>query len=152
MTGDAGLVVAVDCSTTASKAVVHDSTGRVVAQAARPLHMFQPRASWHEQDAEEWWSATRDAVAEAIAALPDASDVHAVCLTHQRESFVCLGAAGRPLRPAILWARSRGDRFAGHPARARALRQAAGHDAGDLQARLAGAARTRRAPRGRPGR
>lgn len=103
MTGDAGLVVAVDCSTTAAKAVVHDAAGRVVAQAARPLRMLQPRASWHEQDAEEWWSATRDAVAEAVAALPDASHVQAVCLTHQRESFVCLDAAGRPLRPAILW-------------------------------------------------
>ena len=103
MTGDGGLVVAVDCSTTAAKAVVHDAAGRVVAQAARPLRMLQPRASWHEQDAEEWWSATRDAVAEAVAALPDASHVQAVCLTHQRESFVCLDAAGRPLRPAIRW-------------------------------------------------
>ncbi|MGV8978562.1 MAG: xylulokinase [Cellulomonas sp.] len=103
MTGDAGLVVAVDCSTTASKAVIHDAAGGVVAQSARPLHLSQPRASWHEQDAEEWWSATRDAVAAAVAALPDPALVRAVCLTHQRESFVCLDAAGRPLRPAILW-------------------------------------------------
>ena len=103
MTGEAGLVIAVDCSTTASKAVVHDAAGRVVAQAARPLRLLQPRASWHEQDAEEWWSATRDAVAQVVGALPDPSLVEAVCLTHQRESFVCLDVAGRPLRPAILW-------------------------------------------------
>jgi xylulokinase len=103
MRTDTTLVLAVDCSTTAAKAVVQDGAGVVVAQAARPLRTVQPRASWHEQDAEEWWSATRDAVAQAVAELPDPSLVRAVCLTHQRESFVCLDAAGRPLRPAILW-------------------------------------------------
>jgi xylulokinase len=102
-TAGTSLVVAVDCSTTAAKAVVHDAAGTVVAQASRPLRTRQPRASWHEQDAEEWWSATRDAIAQAVAALPDPSLVRALCLTHQRESFVCLDAAGRPLRPAILW-------------------------------------------------
>jgi sugar (pentulose or hexulose) kinase len=33
MTAGAGLVLAVDCSTTAAKAVVHDAAGTVVAQA-----------------------------------------------------------------------------------------------------------------------
>ncbi|WNB86604.1 FGGY family carbohydrate kinase [Cellulomonas sp. ATA003] len=97
------LVVAVDCSTTGAKAIVQDAAGVVVAQAARPLRTSQPRPSFHEQDAEDWWTATRGAVAEAVAALDDPSRVGAVCLTHQRESFVCLDAGGRPLRPAILW-------------------------------------------------
>ena len=103
MTTRAGLVIAVDCSTTAAKAVIHDETGRVVAQAARPLRTLQPRPSWHEQDADQWWVATQGAVAEAVADLADPGRVHALCLTHQRESFVCLDGAGRPLRPAILW-------------------------------------------------
>jgi len=97
------LVIAVDCSTTAAKVVVHDRSGAVVSSASRPLALDRPHQSWHEQDAESWWTATRDAVAEAVAALDDASRVRAVCLTHQRESFVCLDAADRPLRPAILW-------------------------------------------------
>lgn len=97
------LVVAVDCSTTAAKAVVHDGDA-VVAQASRPLTTASPRASWHEQDAEDWWRATRDAVADAVGQLgPDAARVAALAVTHQRESFVCLDGAGRPLRPAILW-------------------------------------------------
>lgn len=97
------LVVAVDCSTTAAKAVVLDRSGRVVASASRPLALDRPRPSWHEQDGEAWWTATRDAVAQAVAGLADPASVRAVCLTHQRESFVCLNEAGRPLRPAILW-------------------------------------------------
>jgi len=99
----AALVIAVDCSTTAAKAVIHDEAGRAVAQAARPLRTLQPRPAWHEQDAEQWWVATQGAIAEAVAALADPGRVHALCLTHQRESFVCMDGAGRPLRPAILW-------------------------------------------------
>lgn len=59
MSGGAG---AVDCSTTSAKAVVHDEAGRVVAQASRPLRTLQPRPSWHEQEAEQWWSATHGAI------------------------------------------------------------------------------------------
>ena len=100
---DAGLVLAVDCSTTAAKAVIADAAGVVVAQGSSPLITAQPRPAWHEQDAEAWWAATCAAVAQAVATLPDPGRVRAMCLTHQRESFVCLGADGRPLRPAILW-------------------------------------------------
>ena len=103
MSAPAGLVVAVDCSTTAAKAVIHDEAGRVVAAAARPLRTLQPRPTFHEQDAEQWWTATVGAVHEAVAALDDPGRVRAMCLTHQRETFVCVDGAGRPLRPAILW-------------------------------------------------
>jgi xylulokinase len=99
----AALVLAVDCSTTAAKAVIHDEASRAVAQAARPLRTLQPRPAWHEQDAEQWWVATQGAIAEAVASLADPGRVHALCVTHQRESFVCVDGAGRPLRPAILW-------------------------------------------------
>ena len=109
MSGRSGLVVAVDCSTTAAKAGVYDQAGRVVAQASRPLRTRQPQASWHEQDAEQWWTATRDAVAQAVGRLDDPAQVAALCITHQRESFVCLDADGRPLRPAILWLDGRAD-------------------------------------------
>jgi xylulokinase len=104
------VVLAVDCSTTAAKAVAVDGAGRAVASASRPLALSQPAPGRHEQDAEEWWSATLGALTDAVgalAALDDPHQVRAVCLTHQRESFVCLDAAGRPLRPAILWLDSR---------------------------------------------
>ena len=96
------LVVAVDCSTTAAKAVVVDAAGTVRAQASRAFGTDQPHPAWHEQDAREWWTATSGAVADAVGQV-DAREVAAVCLTHQRETFVCLDAAGEPLRPAILW-------------------------------------------------
>jgi xylulokinase len=109
MTIGTALVVAVDCSTTAAKAVVHDEAGLVVAQASFPLRTVQPRPAWHEQDAEHWWLATKGAIAEAVSAIRDPGQVRALCITHQRESFVCLDGAGEPLRPAILWLDARAD-------------------------------------------
>lgn len=97
------LVVAVDCSTTAAKAIVVEADGSVVGQAAHPIATATPHPAWHEQDPGEWWTATRAAIAGAVAASGRAADVGAVCLTHQRETFVCTDEAGNPLRPAILW-------------------------------------------------
>ncbi len=95
------LVVAVDISTTAAKAVVQDAAGTVLAQATSPITTRQPHPTWHEQDAQEWWTATRDAISNAVALADE--PVRALCLTHQRETFVCTDDAGLPLRPAILW-------------------------------------------------
>lgn len=105
------LVLAVDCSTTAAKAVALDGSGKVAASAARPLGLSRPGPGRHEQDAGQWWSATAGALTEVVAALgADAARVVAVSISHQRESFVCLDADGRPLRPAILWLDSRAGR------------------------------------------
>ncbi len=96
------LVVAIDCSTTAAKAVVLDHDGRVLAQASHALATSQPRPASHEQDANAWWSATRAALVGAISQV-DGARIGAIGLTNQRESFVCLDDDGDPLRPAILW-------------------------------------------------
>ena len=101
------LVLAVDCSTTAVKAIVFDASGRSVGGARRPLSMLRPQSGFHEQDGTQWWDATIDAMAEAIASIDHPADIEAISISHQRESFVCLDADGRPIRPAILWVDTR---------------------------------------------
>ena len=100
MTAD--LVVGVDCSTTAAKAVVWGPDGMSVSSARVPLELSQPRPGWGEQNAEDWWAAVLGSVRRAVSTV-DASRVGAICVAHQRESFVCLDANGQPLRPAMLW-------------------------------------------------
>lgn len=104
-TGEGGgpLVVAVDCSTTAAKTLVVDASGTVVGTGAAPLRTSSPAPHRFEQHAPDWWSATDTAVRAALADEAARSRVVAVCVTHQRESFVCLDGAGDPLRPAMLW-------------------------------------------------
>ncbi|MCG7594401.1 FGGY-family carbohydrate kinase [Mycobacterium sp. PSTR-4-N] len=99
----APLVIAVDCSTTAAKAIVVDATGRVVGSASQALDTRSPVPHWFEQDSRQWWTATDAAITAALQQISDRSTVAAICVTHQRESFVCLDSAGVPIRPAILW-------------------------------------------------
>ncbi len=101
------LVLALDCSTTAAKAVVHDAHGTAVSSASRPIAMSRPHPGWHEQDPADWERAALDAMREAIDGVDDPGRVEAVCITHQRETFVCLDDRFEPLRPAILWVDTR---------------------------------------------
>lgn len=100
MTGD--LVMSVDCSTTAAKAVVWTAEGTPLSSARVTYELSQPRPGWGEQNAADWWSALGDAVRRAAQTV-DASRIAALTVTHQRESFVCLNEEGQALRPAMLW-------------------------------------------------
>ncbi|TFV59449.1 xylulose kinase [Mycobacterium sp. PS03-16] len=103
------LVIAVDCSTTAAKAIVVDARGRLVGAGAQALDTRSPAPHWFEQQAPQWWTATDLAVRQALDEIPDRSAVAAICVTHQRETFACLDADEKPLRPAILWMDGRAD-------------------------------------------
>jgi len=114
------LVLGIDCSTTASKAVAWDRVGRAVAEGRAPLSTRSPEPGWGEQDARTWWEATVTAVRE-LGGRVSLDRIAALCVTHQRETFVPLDAAGEPLRAAILWLDERSrdqlatlDRLVGH--------------------------------------
>jgi xylulokinase len=96
------LVIGVDCSTTASKAVVWDQTGRAVATGRRTYGLDHVRSGWVEQHAPDWWTATSAALADAVKQV-GADRIAAIAITHQRETFVCLDHAANPIRPAISW-------------------------------------------------
>jgi len=96
------LVIGLDCSTTACKAVVWDLHGNAVSEGRLSLPMVAPQATWHEQPAETWWDATVQALRQAANAV-DGGRFKAVCIAHQRESFVPVDEGGRPLCNGILW-------------------------------------------------
>jgi xylulokinase len=95
-------VIGIDCSTTATKAVVWDERGNSVAEGRSTFPLEAPRPGWYEQDAEEWWGSIKKALKEAAAQV-DTGRIRALGITHQRESFVCTDEEGHPLRRAILW-------------------------------------------------
>ena len=72
------LVIAVDCSTTAAKAIVVDRTGRVVGDGAHPLATASPAPHWFEQNAADWWTATDHAVRQALTHVEDLGSVAAI--------------------------------------------------------------------------
>jgi xylulokinase len=99
-----GLVLGIDVSTTATKAVLVDPSGEVRGVASSEYAVAMPHPLWSEQDPALWWNAAQSAIRAALAAAGAAgSDVEAVGLTGQMHGAVLLDAAGTVLRPAILW-------------------------------------------------
>jgi xylulokinase len=98
----ADLVIGVDCSTTACKAVVWDASGKAIATGRRAYGLNHVRSGWVEQNANDWWAATSGAIADAASQV-GGNRIAALAITHQRETFVCLDQRGQPIRPAITW-------------------------------------------------
>jgi xylulokinase len=94
----------IDASTTATKALLVDESGAVVAVAASSYGFQTPRPLWSEQDPALWWDGAVRAIREALAeAGIEGSAVQAIGLTGQMHGLVLLDEHGEVLRPAILW-------------------------------------------------
>jgi xylulokinase len=94
--------IGIDVSTTASKALVVDETGKTIASQSYPHALATPRPLWSEQDPDNWWDATRRSLRDVMSRV-DKDEVAAIGLTGQMHGLTSLDEAGRPLRPAILW-------------------------------------------------
>jgi xylulokinase len=97
------LVLGVDCSTTACKAVAWDSRGQPVGEGRASFALENPEPDGYEQDAELWWQSSCDAIRGALRGLGPKPPLAAVCFTHQRETFVVTDAGGKPLHRALVW-------------------------------------------------
>jgi glycerol kinase len=105
------LILSIDQSTSATKAVLFDDQGRAIDRAARDHAQHCPAPGCIEHDADEIWANVQAVVATLTtrnaAILPE---VAGVSLANQRETFVVFDrATGRPLRRAIVWQDRRGD-------------------------------------------
>ena len=94
----------IDSSTTATKALLMDAEGQVVAVGRSEYGFETPKPLWSEQSPESWWLATVEAIKQALnRSGVDGASVRAIGMTGQMHGLVLLDHAGRVLRPAILW-------------------------------------------------
>ena len=97
------MLLAIDQGTSATKAIVVDASGGIVARGSAPVGQEHPRPGWVEQDAEAIWASVRQAVAVCLSQA-DPSAVEGVGLSTQRESVVLWErGTGRPLGPLLSW-------------------------------------------------
>jgi xylulokinase len=98
-------LLGIDVGTGGSRALVIDEGGRVVASSTSEHAAFaSPRTGWAEQDARDWWRASREAVRAVLASgKVGAEEVAAVGLTGQMHGAVLLDDEDEPLRPSIIW-------------------------------------------------
>ncbi len=96
--------IGIDSSTTATKALLIDEQGDVVAVAATEYGYETPRPLWSEQDPDLWWEGAANSIRQVLASSGvKADDVHGIGLTGQMHGLVLLDEDGKVLRPAILW-------------------------------------------------
>ncbi|MEU9180026.1 xylulokinase [Streptomyces sp. NPDC048550] len=92
------VVIGVDSSTQSTKALAVDlETGAVLGEG-RASHAVSAGAG-RESDPEQWWRA----LGEAAAGTGWADRAAACSIAGQQHGLVTLDAAGRPVRPALLW-------------------------------------------------
>lgn len=105
------LILALDQSTSATKALLFDETGCALDRESREHRQLYPQPGWVEHDAEEIWQNTLTVLRTLISRHPDKlAAVSALSITNQRETIVVFDrATGRPLAPVIVWQCRRGD-------------------------------------------
>lgn len=96
-------VLAIDEGTTNAKAVLVSASGEIIASGAAPVPIAHPRSGWVEQDANQIWSATQQAITRCRAAGAEA-EIVALGISSQRESVLIWDRqTGAPLGPVISW-------------------------------------------------
>ena len=104
-------LLALDQSTSATKAVLFDAEGRVLARASREHRQIYPQPGWVEHDAEEIWQNVLAVIREVATRSSDyLAALAGLSLTNQRETVLVFDReTGRPLHNAIVWQCRRGD-------------------------------------------
>lgn len=106
---DNASILAIDLGTSAVKLAAISLRGKILGGEVEPLELSLLPDGGAEQEPEAWWQAiirgTRRLLDTGAVA---ASDVVGVNVSSQWSGTVAIDAAGKPLRPAIIWMDSRG--------------------------------------------
>lgn len=97
-------ILSLDLGTTAIKVALIDTAGRVLATSTQEYALLTPSTLAVELEVETYWRAFKAGVAEVLAASRvDPAAVAVLGISAQGETLICVDAAGRPLRNAIVW-------------------------------------------------
>jgi xylulokinase len=96
-------VIGCDVGSQGTNAALYAEDGTLVASRYEPHDLSFPHPGWAEQDAEEWPKAVAAAVGALVGRVEDPSAIRGLSFGSQLDGMVACDAAGRPLRPAMIW-------------------------------------------------
>ncbi len=96
------LVVGLDCSTTATKAIAWTLDGAAAGTGRSPIPLSNPAHNQYEQNPEDWWRSASEALRHLTSQI-DPAAIAAIAIANQRETFAPLAANGAAVRAAIVW-------------------------------------------------
>lgn len=101
------MLLGIDLGTSSVKAVLFDPDSvQIVASAAHEYPIYHPMPDRAEQNPDDWWNATVNAVRQAITRA-GRSDVQAIGLCGQMHGVTLLNAKKKPIGNSIIWADQR---------------------------------------------
>lgn len=96
-------VIALDQSTSGTKAALYDSNLNPVKNGRMKHRQYYPQPGWVEHDAEEIWQNTKTLL-ESLGSGVSLCDIAAVGIANQRETAVLWErATGKPVTNAVVW-------------------------------------------------
>src|SRR3954470_15354049 len=98
-------ILAIDQSTSATKAVLFDARGKVLDKASTGHRQIYPQPGWVEHDAEEIWKNVLLVIREIVKRNHKRiSRLVGLSIANQRETVVVFDRkTGKPLHNAIVW-------------------------------------------------
>jgi len=104
-------ILALDQSTSATKAILFDARGNLLDKASRNHRQIYPQPGWVEHDAEEIWKNVLAVIGEiARRNRAKLSKLAALSITNQRETVLVFDRRTcKPLHNALVWQDRRGD-------------------------------------------
>lgn len=104
-------LIGIDCGTSATKTILMDKEGRIIAEASRRYPLYEPSNGWAEQDAKDWKNAALDTIKEVVeqSGIPGES-VKGIGIAGQMHGLVMLDENGEVLLRPIIWCDQRSHR------------------------------------------
>lgn len=96
------MYMGIDLGTSGVKVILLDKNDQIITSQTEALTVSRPHELWSEQNPDDWWQATCNAVMR-LKAEHDLSQVLAIGLSGQMHGATLLDKDGQVLRPAILW-------------------------------------------------
>lgn len=101
-------VIGIDSSTQSTKAIAWDRHGTLLGEGRAPIAMTSPGHDRFEQEPDDWWASACAALGE-LGRQVDLGRAAALAISNQRETVGFIDAAGRSVRPAMVWLDGRAD-------------------------------------------
>ena len=102
-------IIAIDQSTSSTKALLFDEQCHIVARTNVDHKQYYPQTGWVEHDAEEIYNNMTEAIRMLIDKSRLTIDNYSLAITNQRETAVVWNkTTGKPIANAVVWQDTRG--------------------------------------------
>ncbi len=97
-------LIGIDLGTSATKTVLFDEDGNVIASASKEYPMYQPQNGWAEQKPEDWKDAALETITKVVKESGVVSeDIKGLGISGQMHGLVMLDEDNKVIRPSIIW-------------------------------------------------